>query len=105
MKTVREVCYWKGLVKRAEIYDNPCKICQKFKNRKTLYGHLSPNNTEEIKPWDLFHVDLMGTYIKSTRQQHPGGATIRNNVSLTCMTKIDPTTVYFVEIYAQNSSS
>ena len=38
----------------------------------------------------MVHVDLIGPYSRSTRQQHPGGAIIKNYVSLTCMTMIDP---------------
>ena len=38
------------------------------------------------------HVDLIGPYIESIRQQQPGGTTIFNNSSLTCMMIIDPAT-------------
>ena len=41
------------------------------------------------------HVDLIFPYSKSIRQQRPGGAIIRNNASLTCMTMIDPATGWF----------
>ena len=41
------------------------------------------------------HVDLIGAYRKSTRQQQPGGAVIQKNASLTCMTIIDPATVCY----------
>ena len=46
----REVCYWKFLVAQVELYDKLCKICQHFKNIKTLYGRLPPKNIAEIKP-------------------------------------------------------
>ena len=72
-----------------------CKTCQQFKNRKTLYGHLPPNNTEELKTWDSLHVDLIGPYSKSISKQQPGGAIIWNNASLTCMEMIDPVKVWF----------
>ena len=94
-KTNREVCYWKGFVTQADLFSKTCKICQQFKNRKTLYGHLPAKNIEELKPWDMVHVDLIGTYRKSIRQQQPGGAIIWNNSSLACMTMIDPATVWF----------
>ena len=76
VKTIWEVCYWKGLVKKSELFDKMCKTCQQFKNRKTLYGHLPPKNTTELKPWDTVHVDLIGPYSKSIRQQQSGGTVI-----------------------------
>ena len=66
---------------------------QKFKNKKTIYGHMPPNNIEELKPWYLVHVDLIDPYIKSIIQQQPGGTVIRKNDNLTCMNMIDPATV------------
>ena len=90
--TPQEVCYWKGLVTQAELFAKTCKICQKFKKRKTLYEHLPPKNTAELKPWDTVHVDLIGTYSKSIRKHQSGGTVIRKNDSLICMTMIDPAT-------------
>ena len=89
------MCYWKGLVTKPELYANPCKIYQYFKNRKNIYEHLPHNDIAEIKPWDLVHVDLIGQYSNSIRQNHLGGAIISNNVSLTCMVIIDPNTGWF----------
>ena len=88
-KTIRGVFYWKGLVTQAELFAKTCKICQQFKKRKTIYGHLPPKNISEIKLWDTVHVDLIGPYSKSIRQQQPGGTVIRNNSILTCTTMID----------------
>ena len=41
------------------------------------------------------HADLIGTYSKYVRQQQPVVAIISNNVSLTCMTMINPATGWF----------
>ena len=60
------------------MFAKPCKICQQFKNIKTLYGHLPHKNIAELKPWDSVHVDLIGPYSKSIRQQQPGGTIIGN---------------------------
>ena len=68
---------------------------QQFKKRKNIYGHLPPKNIAEIKPWDTVHVYLIGPYIKSIRQQQPGGTVIWKNSSLNCMTMIDPATGWF----------
>ena len=43
-KTIQDIWYWKRLVTQAELFADMCKTCQQFKNRKTVYGHLPPNN-------------------------------------------------------------
>ena len=80
---------------KAYLYTSTYNICQQLKQRETIYRYLPPNNISELKPWDFIHVDLIGPYRNSIRQQHPGGATIKNNVSLTYMRTIDPTTGWF----------
>ena len=82
-KITHEVCYWKGLVTQEQLLAKKCKTCQHFKKRKTIYGHLTPKNIAELKPWDLVHVDLMGIYSKSIRQHKTDGSIIQKNVSLT----------------------
>ena len=94
-KTIREICYWKGLITKAGFFTKKWKNWQKFKRRKTLYGHLPPKNIAELKPWDLVHLYLIGPYSKSIIQQHPGGAIILKNYILACMTIIDPATSWF----------
>ena len=80
---------------KVELFAKTCKICQQFKNRNTTYGHLLPKNIAELKKWDSVRVDLICTYRKSIRKQHPGGTVICKNASLTCMTMIDPATDWF----------
>ena len=75
--------YWKGLFTQAELFAKTFKTCQHFKNRNTIYGYLPPKNIAEIKSWGLVHVDLIDSYRKSIIQQHPFGATIQNNASMT----------------------
>ena len=41
------------------------------------------------------HVDLIGPYSKSIRQQQPGGSVILKNSILTCLTMIDQDTGWF----------
>ena len=55
-KTIREVFYWKGLFMQADLIAKTCKICRKFKNIKTLYGHLPPKNIASLKTWNSLHV-------------------------------------------------
>ena len=63
--------------------------------RNNFYGCLTFKKIEEVKRWDMVHVELIGPSSKSIREHHPDGAIIKNNVSLTCMTMIDPTTGWF----------
>ena len=77
------------------MFAKTCNICQQFKNRKTLYGHLPPKNIAELKLWDTVHVYLIGSYNKSIRQHPLGGTVVRYNLSLTCMTIIDPDIGWF----------
>ena len=48
-KIIWEVYYYKVLVTQAELLSKMCKTCQKFRKRKTIYGHLPPNNIAELK--------------------------------------------------------
>ena len=86
---IREACYWKGLFMQA--------ICMLSRAIyiKTLYVYLPPRIITELKPRYLVHVDLVGQYSKSIRQQQPGGAIIKKHFSLTCMTIIDLATGWF----------
>ena len=43
----------------------------------------------------MVHVDLIGPYIKSIQQQHPGSTVICKNAILTCMSMIYPATGWF----------
>ena len=72
-----------------------CKIRQQFKRRSNIYGRLPPKNIEELKLWGAVHVELIGPYSKSISQQNPGGAIIKNNVILVCMTMIEPSKGWF----------
>ena len=80
---------------QAELFSNMYKTCQQFRERHTLYGNIPPKNIAELKLWDSVHVDLIGIYRKSIRQQQPISAIIWNNVSLTCMTMIELATSWF----------
>ena len=40
-------------------------------------------------------MELVGPYSKSISQQNPGGAIIKNNVILVCMTMIEPSKGWF----------
>ena len=93
--TIYKVCYWKLLTMQADLSIKMCKKCQHFKNRKTLYGQLSPKIIAVLKLQNLAHIDPKGPYYKSIRHEQTGGAIIKKTVSLTCMKIIDTTTVWF----------
>ena len=61
----------------------------------TLYGRLPPKKIAGFKLWDMVHVELIGLYRKSIRQQQPVVDIINNDVSLTSMKIIDPATGWF----------
>ena len=43
----------------------------------------------------MLYVELIGPYRKLIIQQQPGAAIIKNNVSITCLTIINPTIGWF----------
>ena len=77
---------------QADLYANPSKICQQFNNNKRLFvGLLPPKDIAELIPWSTIYVYLLVPHSKSIRIQQPGGAIIKNNDCLACMTIIDLT--------------
>ena len=62
---------------KSELYAEPYNTCQKFKKRKTIFGHLTLKNITELKLWDTVHIDLIDPYSKYIRQQQPGDATLK----------------------------
>jgi len=93
--TLLQVCYWKGLTHQAKQYAKACQQCQKFKRRKTRYGHLPPKEIGDLKPWQTVHVDLIGPYTVTAKQYQPGNKIVVTELKLTCMTFIDPATGWF----------
>ena len=74
---------------------NTCKKYQQSKKRKDIYEQFPPKIIVALKPWNLVHINLIGAYSKSIRQQHPIGTFIKNYVILSCMKMIDPSKVRF----------
>ena len=94
-KTLSKVCYWKGMANQCNKFCRKCSDCQKHKPRKRKYGHVPPKNVGELVPWDTVHTDLIGPYAIRANQFQPDGTTIEVELSLTCMTMIDPVTGWF----------
>jgi hypothetical protein len=60
------------------------------------YGLLPPKEIGELKPWHTVHVDLIGPYTVTAKQQQPAKKIVSTELKLTCMTFIDPATGWFV---------
>ena len=94
-KTLRKVCYWKGMASQCITLCKKCAECQQFKPRKTKYGHVPPKNVGVLVPWDTVHTDLIGPYTITTDQYQVDGSTKEVTLQLTCMTMLDPVTGWF----------
>lgn len=94
-KTMKKVCFWKGMTSQIKRHCKLCKICQEKKSRKRKYGKLPPKIVEPLEPWKTVHIDLVGPYTIDAKQMQPDGSIIPKTYSLTCMTFIDPATGWF----------
>jgi hypothetical protein len=106
-KTLTQVCIWKGIVSQARKLCQQCPTCQKFKKRSTKYGHLAPKEAETLEPWHTVCVDLIGTYSIKAKVRQTDGSIKNYDLSLLCMTFIDPATGWFeiVEVPLIDQSS
>jgi hypothetical protein len=46
-----------------------CLQCQKLKKHNVHYGLLPPKDIGELQPWHTVHVDLIGPYTVTAKQQ------------------------------------
>ena len=72
-----------------------CPECQKYKPKRTKYGHVPPKNVGTLVPWDTVHTDLIGPYTVTTNQYQVDGSIKEVTLQLTCMTMLDPVTGWF----------
>ena len=85
-----------GLQYQSEQYCKRCKICQQYKRKKTKYGHVPPKEVGDLKPWDTVHIDLVGPYTKTVKQDQPGlDKSKKVDLQLLAMTFLDPATGWF----------
>ena len=101
-KTINRVAYWKGMTSQAENFCKKCKDCQFTKPQRRKYGHVPPKNVGKLVPWQTVHVDLIGPYSISTKQQQTDDTVIDKTFQLTCMTMIDPVTGWFEIVEVPN---
>ena len=93
--TLKQVSIWRGMVSQARKLCRECSACQKFKKRSTKYGQLAPKEVESLEPWHTVCVDLIGTYHITAGVRQTDGSIKRCDLSLLCMTFIDPATGWF----------
>ena len=72
-----------------------CDDCQCHKPRKRKYGKLPARNVGELIPWRTVHIDLISPYSITAKQFQTDGTIVDKELSLTCMTMIDPVTGWF----------
>ena len=93
--TLQTVYYWKDMANQAAALCKRCDECQRHKPRKRKYGKLPARSVGELVPWHTVHTDLIGPYSITAKQFHTDGSIVERELSLTCMTMIDPITGWF----------
>ena len=93
--TLQQVCTWRGMVSQARKLCRECKACQKFTKRSTKYRYLAPKEAESLEPWHTLCVDQIGTYTVTAEVRQTDGFIEKCDLSLLCMTFIDPATGWF----------
>jgi hypothetical protein len=85
-RTIRSHLVWPGLSKDVEKHIKSCHQCQRCKNPRKKYGHLSLKDIDQA-PWDTICVDLIGPYTVTTKHE--------KELSLQAITMCDPATGWF----------
>ena len=83
--TLRQHFTFIGLVTRVQKVCKACAVCRSMKATHKKYGKLPPKEAETI-PWHTLCIDLIGPYPFGKKE---------NEVTLHCMTMIDPATGWF----------
>ncbi len=93
--TIAQHFTWKGMRKTVQSVCKNCSSCQLSKPRLQKLGKLPPKSAE-IVPWETVCIDLIGPYTigKGT-----------DEITLHCLTMIDPATGWFEIIEIPNKSS
>ena len=84
--TIGQHFTWIGMRRTVQNVCQRCQACQLHKPKLRKLGHLLPKTPEEI-PWDILCIDLVGPYTIGTSK--------KNEVTLHCLTMIDPVTGWF----------
>jgi hypothetical protein len=86
-QTIRQQFWWPNLRDTVHELCSKCDTCQRTKRTSKKYGHL-PVKEAEADPWEVLCVDLIGPYtIKRSGKAR--------NLTLWCVTMIDPATGWF----------
>ena len=85
--TLGQHFHWKNMRKDIQRMCGRCHTCQLTKPKQKKYGHL-PEKQAEAVPWQTVCIDLIGPY-------KFGDAKKKTEISLHCLTMIDPATGWF----------
>ena len=95
-RTIRSHLVWPGLSKDVEKHIKSCHQCQRCKNPRKKYGHLSLKDIDQ-NPWDTICVDLIGPYTITTKHE--------KELTLHALTICDPATGWFEVTEIRNKTS
>mgnify|MGYP005753024869 CR=1 FL=1 len=99
-ETIRQHFYWKDLRDHVKKTCARCQTCQLTKKQHIKYGLLPPKEAE-ADPWETLCVDLIGPY-KITR---PHMSKKHQDITLHCLTMIDPATGWFEIVPIRNKTA
>ena len=80
--TFTKVFSWSGIVDQAQKICITCKDCQKFKMRNSKCGLLPTKDAENLNPWHIVCVYLIGTYTILFKVRHPDNKILTKKLQL-----------------------
>ncbi len=95
--SLRQHYHWANMRQTVHDVCSKCPTCQKHKKHTKKYGHL-PEKEAEAQPWDKLCVDLIGPYTFQKKYR-------KKDLSLWCVTMIDPATGWLEIKEIKNSKS
>ena len=84
--TIGQHYYWPKIRETIQKHCKKCRTCAKQKKKQTKRGLLPVKANVESIPWHTLCIDLIGPYTYGQKE---------NQISLHCMTMIDPATGWF----------
>ena len=85
--TLGQHYHWKGMHEDIKLACKRCHVCQLTKPKQKKYAHL-PEKQAEVHPWHTVCIDLIGPYTFGDKRR-------RSEITLHCLTMIDPATGWF----------
>ena len=85
-RTLAQTIYWPKMADTINQHVKTCRVCQKTKGPRKLYGKLPPKQIPPVTPWNRVDVDLIGPLTVKTKN---------STRQLRALTMIDPATGWF----------